>query len=119
MNLSGGMSDIAVSVAALGFSAAATIFLYMGLSRGLPVGPSYAVWVGIGVAGIVVIDVLVFGKAFSAWAYLCLFMVISGVIGLNLLSDSDGRDARKCHGTDMILSEGSSEHHSSRRRPPV
>ena len=60
MKLSEGMSDWLLTVLALVFSALATICLNMGLRRGLLVGASYAVWIGLGVGGTAVADILFF-----------------------------------------------------------
>ena len=91
LNLSHGLSEIAVSVLAFAFSILATILLNFGLKRDLPIGPSYAVWVGIGVGGIVIIDALFFGEVFCALSYVFLAMIFAGVVGLNLVNaSSDG-----------------------------
>lgn len=94
MKLSGGITGIVATVLAFIFSALACALLYMGLHRDLPVGPSYATWVGIGVAGIAAIDIIAFGQTFTSWGYLCLFLILCGVVGLNLTS-GPRKDARR------------------------
>jgi len=92
MGLSDGLSDLQAGIAAFALSILATVVFNFGLKGGIAVGPAYAVWVGIGVAGITLIDLVFFGVAFSSWAYLFLVLVIVGVVGLNLVSadESDG-----------------------------
>lgn len=82
-----GFTDIPYTILAIIFIFVSTYFLNRGLKAGLPVGPCYAVWVGIGAIGSIIVDILVFDRMLSivGWAFLA--MVIAGVLGLNLLSD--------------------------------
>lgn len=66
------MSDWTVAAAAFLFSCIATLLLYFGIRGGTPVGPSYAVWVGIGAGGVTAIDAAFLGQTFSGWGYLCI-----------------------------------------------
>ncbi|MDC0714751.1 multidrug efflux SMR transporter [Stigmatella sp. ncwal1] len=50
----------------------------------LPVGPSYAVWTGIGAALTATLGILLFGEAVSAVKLLCIGFIITGVVGLAL-----------------------------------
>ena len=53
--------------------------------RQIPVGTAYTVWVGIGVAGVVVFGALYFQEAFSLPRLLCLALIFCGVVGLKLV----------------------------------
>ena len=93
MGLSDGLTDLQAGIAAFALSILATVVFNFGLKGGIAVGPAYAVWVGIGVAGITIIDLVFFNVTFGALAYLFLVMVLVGVVGLNLVSagESDGQ----------------------------
>lgn len=54
--------------------------------RQLPVGTAYAVWTGIGAAGTAVVGMLVFGDSASAARIGCIALIVSGVVGLRLVS---------------------------------
>ncbi len=62
------------------------IFLYKALNGGLPTGPSYSVWVGIGAVGAVIVSVLM-GNVPNLMGFCFLGVLIAGVIGLNLVSE--------------------------------
>ncbi|HEY1599056.1 MAG TPA: multidrug efflux SMR transporter [Pirellulales bacterium] len=52
--------------------------------KGIPVGVAYAVWAGLGTAVIAVIATIAFGEPLSASKIVCLALIITGVIGLNI-----------------------------------
>ncbi len=89
MGLSDGLTDLEMSVLAFALSILATVVFNFGLKGDIPIGPAYAVWVGIGVAGIVLIDMVFFGVVFGSLAYIFLVLIFVGVVGLNLLSAGD------------------------------
>lgn len=89
MKLSGGLSDLTYTVLALVFSAIATLALNMGLRRGLHVGASYAVWIGLGVGGTALADVLFFDVSMNILGYFFLALVFAGVAGINLQDDAN------------------------------
>lgn len=67
-------------------AAATTSFFLLALAlKSLPVGPAYATWVGIGVAGTAVIGALTLGEPLTAGQGLCLVLILAGVAGLRLL----------------------------------
>ena len=53
-------------------------------SKQLPVGTVYAVFVGIGVAGTVIADMLFFGEPFTIMKVVLLLLLLVGIIGLKL-----------------------------------
>lgn len=87
MKLSEGMSDWLLTILALVFSGIATICLNMGLRRGLLVGASYAVWIGLGVGGTALADVLFFNASMPIFSYLFIALIFGGVAGMNLEED--------------------------------
>ncbi|MBE6521604.1 MAG: hypothetical protein E7Z62_00505 [Thermoplasmata archaeon] len=87
MGLAEGMTDILYTVLGLSLSIVGTILLNGGLKRGLAMGSSYAVWVGIGVVGAAIADVVVFSNGLNVLGYLFLAITMGGIVGLNLKND--------------------------------
>jgi quaternary ammonium compound-resistance protein SugE len=54
--------------------------------RELPVGTAYAVWVGIGAAGTVILSMMLFDEPVSATRIALLALIVVGVVGLQLTS---------------------------------
>jgi quaternary ammonium compound-resistance protein SugE len=52
--------------------------------RALPVGTAYAVWVGIGAAGVAMTGIFLFGESASLVRLGCIALIIAGVAGLKL-----------------------------------
>lgn len=52
----------------------------------IPVGTAYAVWTGIGAIGVAVLGMVLFGESREVLRMACLFMIITGIIGLKLVS---------------------------------
>ena len=62
-------------------------FVLLGAAlRTLPLGTAYAVWTGIGNAGTVVLGILLFGEPLEPLRLGCIVLIVSGVVGLKLLS---------------------------------
>ena len=60
-------------------------FILLGVAmRSLPVGTAYAVWVGIGAVGTVILGVVLFDEPASALRIISVMLIIAGVIGLRL-----------------------------------
>jgi len=94
MGLADGMTDILYTALGLSLSIVGTVLLNGGLKRGLQMGASYAVWVGVGVAGAAIADVFVFKNGLGIYSYMCLALVLGGVVGLNLRTDSISKEIR-------------------------
>jgi quaternary ammonium compound-resistance protein SugE len=66
------------------------VILSMGLLglavRTLPLGTAYAVWTGIGTIGTVLLGILLFHEHASALRLACVALILSGIVGLRLLS---------------------------------
>jgi quaternary ammonium compound-resistance protein SugE len=52
--------------------------------KSLPVGTAYAVWVGIGAVGTVVLGIVLFGEPANAPRLVSVALVIVGIVGLKL-----------------------------------
>lgn len=66
--------------------AAIVVSLYM-LSiaaRTLPIGTAYAVWVGIGAAGAMVLGMVLLGEPRTMSRFVCIGLIVAGVVGLKL-----------------------------------
>ena len=50
----------------------------------LPVGTSYAVWVGVGAVGTAILGIVLFGESASAGRLVSLGLILAGIIGLKL-----------------------------------
>ena len=52
--------------------------------KSLPLGTAYAVWVGIGAVGTVLLGIFLFGESADAGRLISLGLIIAGLIGLKL-----------------------------------
>lgn len=59
----------------------------LGLSmREIPVGTAYAVWTGIGAAGVVILGMFLFDEPRDFARLACVGLIVAGVVGLNAFS---------------------------------
>ena len=65
-----------------------SVFLLSLSLRTLPVGTGYAVWTGIGAAGTAILGMALFGDSAAPMRVLCIVLILTGVIGLKLVSAS-------------------------------
>ncbi|MEO8651650.1 MAG: quaternary ammonium compound efflux SMR transporter SugE [Hyphomicrobiaceae bacterium] len=63
----------------------ASMYLLAVAARTLPIGTAYAVWVGIGAAGALILGMALLGEPRSMARIACVGLIIAGVIGLKLL----------------------------------
>ena len=54
--------------------------------KSLPVGTSYAVWVGVGAVGTAMLGIFLLGEFASVWRLISLALIFAGIIGLKLAS---------------------------------
>ncbi|MBT8129893.1 MAG: quaternary ammonium compound efflux SMR transporter SugE [Gammaproteobacteria bacterium] len=54
--------------------------------KSIPIGTAYAVWTGIGAVGVAILGMILFGESRDVLRILCLLLIVSGIIGLKLLS---------------------------------
>lgn len=52
--------------------------------KSLPVGTSYAVWVGVGAVGTAVLGIVLLGESASAGRLASLGLIVAGIVGLKL-----------------------------------
>lgn len=79
-----GFSRLVPSV--VGIVAAVASFAMLAFAlRWLPVGTAYAVWVGIGAAGVALAGIVALGDSASAARLGCVALIVAGVIGLKLI----------------------------------
>jgi len=63
--------------------------LLLGLAmKSLPVGTSYAVWVGVGAVGTALLGIVLFGEPATAGRLASLGLILAGIIGLKLATPS-------------------------------
>ena len=56
--------------------------------KSLPVGTSYAVWVGVGAVGTAVLGMVLFGEPATAGRLVSLGLIVAGIVGLKLASSA-------------------------------
>jgi len=54
--------------------------------KSLPVGTSYAVWVGVGAVGTAILGIVLLGEPASAGRIASLALIVAGIVGLKLSS---------------------------------
>ena len=60
-----------------------SFFLYSQVLTQIPMGVAYAIWAGVGTAGVVLVGVLVWHDALSFWQVLGIVLVAVGAVMLN------------------------------------
>src|SRR5690606_8254018 len=53
-------------------------------ARTLPIGTAYAVWVGIGAAGAMILGMTLLGEPKTAARAICVGLIVAGVVGLKI-----------------------------------
>jgi quaternary ammonium compound-resistance protein SugE len=71
------------SVLTLAAMAGSVVLLGIAM-KSLPVGTSYAVWVGIGAVGTAILGIILFGESASAGRLASLGLIVAGIVGLKL-----------------------------------
>ncbi len=54
--------------------------------KSIPIGTGYAIWTGIGAVGAAALGIVLFGDSASWPRLLCIGLIVSGVIGLKMVS---------------------------------
>ena len=65
---------------------AASMVMLSIATRTLPIGTAYAVWVGIGAAGTMLLGILLLGEPASAARLFFLLLLVTAIVGLKLTS---------------------------------
>jgi len=63
-----------------------SIWLLALAMKTIPVGTAYAVWTGIGAVGVAVLGMLLFGESREIMRVTCLFLIVTGIVGLKIVS---------------------------------
>lgn len=85
MKLSDGFTRLTPALLTVGVGLSSVVMLSIAL-RTLPVGTGYAVWTGIGAAGVAIVGMAFLGDSAAPLRILCIALILAGVIGLKLVS---------------------------------
>jgi quaternary ammonium compound-resistance protein SugE len=78
-----GFTNFWPSVFTLAAMAASVVLLGFAM-KSLPVGTSYAVWVGVGAVGTAFLGIVLFGESANAGRLVSLGLIVAGIVGLKL-----------------------------------
>jgi quaternary ammonium compound-resistance protein SugE len=67
-------------------SMAISLFLLSRALREIPLGTAYAVWTGIGAAGVALLGMVLFDESREVARVLCIGLIVAGVVGLKLFA---------------------------------
>jgi quaternary ammonium compound-resistance protein SugE len=87
MKLSDGFTRLTPSIVTL-VAMIASFGLLAVAMRALPLGTAYAIWTGIGAVGGFVLGIVMLGEQASAARLISAALIVLGIIGLKLSSDS-------------------------------
>ncbi len=71
-----------LTVSAMGIS----FWLLSAAMKTIPIGTAYAIWTGIGAVGVAILGMLLFGESRDVMRVICLLFIVSGIVGLKLVS---------------------------------
>ncbi len=80
-----GFTRLWPSVGTIAAMVASMVLLALAV-RTLPIGTAYAVWTGIGAAGVAILGMVWLGESRDIVRILCIGLIVSGTIGLKLSS---------------------------------
>jgi quaternary ammonium compound-resistance protein SugE len=63
-----------------------SFFLLNKAIQSIPIGTAYAVWTGIGAVGTAIVGVLLYKEPADFWRMLFIFLLISSIIGLKIVT---------------------------------
>ncbi len=78
-----GFTRVVPSVFTLAAMAGSVLLLGLAM-KSLPVGTSYAVWVGVGAVGTAILGMVLFNEPASAGRLVSLGLIVAGIVGLRL-----------------------------------
>ena len=85
LKYSDGFSKLTPSVLTA-ISMAMSVWLLSLAMKTIPVGTAYAVWTGIGAVGVAVLGMVLFGESREILRMICLFLIVTGIVGLKFVS---------------------------------
>jgi quaternary ammonium compound-resistance protein SugE len=65
-----------------------SVYLLGLATKQIPIGTGYAVWTGIGAVGTALLGIALFGEPRTAIRLGCIALIVAGIIGLRLVSQS-------------------------------
>ena len=65
-----------------------SVYLLGLATKQIPIGTAYAVWTGIGAVGTALLGIALFGEPRTAIRLGCIALIVAGIIGLRLVSQS-------------------------------
>lgn len=68
---------------------AVSLWLLSLAMKSIPIGTAYAVWTGIGAVGVAAAGMLFLGEPKTLLRIGCLLLIVTGIVGLNLLASGD------------------------------
>ena len=80
-----GFSRLVPSILTIAAMTLSVVLLALAM-RTLPVGTAYAVWTGIGAVGTVALGIYLFGEPATAARLACIGLILSGIVGLKIIS---------------------------------
>lgn len=86
---SAGFTKIGPTMATIGFYIVA-FFLLSQVLKVMPLGLTYAIWAGLGIVLTAIIGLVVFKQTMDLWAMVGIALIVSGVLVMNLLSQTTG-----------------------------
>ena len=81
-----GFKNLIPSIVTIAGYIASLLLLELSLKK-LSLGTAYAVWTGIGIVGTSVLGVILFREHLNPAQVFCIFLIISGIVGLKILSN--------------------------------
>ncbi|EHR70700.1 cation/cationic drug transporter [Burkholderiales bacterium JOSHI_001] len=78
-----GFTRVLPSALTLGAMAGSVVLLGIAMKT-LPVGTSYAVWVGVGAVGTAILGIILFGEPSNPGRLASLALIVAGIVGLKL-----------------------------------
>ncbi|MDP1650511.1 MAG: quaternary ammonium compound efflux SMR transporter SugE [Rubrivivax sp.] len=78
-----GFTKVWPSVLTLAAMTASVVLLGIAM-KSLPVGTSYAIWVGVGAVGTAILGIILFGESANAGRLFSLQVIVAGIVGLKL-----------------------------------
>jgi paired small multidrug resistance pump len=66
---------------------ALSFYLIIQATKSLPVGTVYAVFTGLGTAGVILVDVFIFGESLSLKKLAFVLLIVIGAVGLKMINE--------------------------------
>jgi quaternary ammonium compound-resistance protein SugE len=89
LKASNGYSRLVPTLLTIPFGLLSAAFLAMAM-RPIPMATAYAVWFSIGAVGAAFIGTHFYGETFTLGKFICISLIIAGVVGLKLMSIESG-----------------------------